>query len=47
VKKNGKIVKSYIFTPPTCGGKWKTFDEATYTDGTSQTIPDSTGCKKP
>ena len=48
VKKNGKkVLKSFVFTPDTCGGKWKTQDKASYVDGTSQTIKDTQKCKKP
>jgi len=48
VKKNGKkVLRSFTFTPDTCGGKWKSNDKASYVDGTSQTIKDSQKCKKP
>ena len=48
VKVKGKqVLRSYVFTPEDCGGKWKTAAIAEYTDGTSQTIKDSQKCKKP
>jgi hypothetical protein len=48
VKQNGKeVLKSFIFTPDNCGGKWKSQDKAQYVDGTSQTIKDTQKCKKP
>jgi hypothetical protein len=46
VKKKGKVVKSYIFNPTKCTKKgWATFDQATYVDGSKQTIKDSQKCK--
>ena len=48
VKQNGKeVLKSFVFTPEECGGKWKSQDKAAYVDGTSQVIKDSQKCKKP
>lgn len=47
VKVDGKkVVKSYVITPARCKGSWSTFDKATYVDGTSQTIKDTTTCRK-
>jgi hypothetical protein len=48
VKQNGKeVLKSLVFTPEDCGGKWKSQDKVKYVDGTSQTIKDTQKCKKP
>ena len=48
VKVKGKeVLKSYVFTPEECGGKWKSKAKANYTDGTSQTIKDSQKCRQP
>jgi hypothetical protein len=48
VKQNGKeVLKSLVFTPEECGGKWKAQDKVQYVDGTSQTIKDTQKCKKP
>lgn len=48
VKQNGKeVLKSLVFSPEECGGKWKSSDKANYVDGTSQSIKDSQKCKKP
>ena len=41
-----KVVKSYVITPAKCKGSWTTYDKATYTDGSSQTIKDTTACRK-
>ena len=42
-----KKTNDLVRTPKTCGGKWKSQDQAKYVDGTSQTIKDSQKCKKP
>ena len=42
-----EVLQSYVFTPETCGGKWKTQAKAEYADGSTQTIKDSQGCKQP
>jgi len=48
VKQKGKeVLRSFLFSPEECGGKWKSQDKANYVDGTSQTIKDSQKCKKP
>jgi hypothetical protein len=48
VKVKGKeVLRSYVFTPEDCGGKWKSQAKVNYTDGTSQTIKDNQKCKKP
>ena len=48
VKQNGKeVLKSLVFTPEECGGKWKSQVKAEYVDGTSQTIKDTQKCRKP
>jgi hypothetical protein len=48
VKQNGKeVLKSLVFSPEECGGKWKAQDKVQYVDGTSQTIKDTQKCKKP
>jgi hypothetical protein len=48
VKQDGKeVLKSLVFTPEACGGKWKSHDDGKYVDGTSQTIKDTQKCKQP
>lgn len=48
VKQQGKeVLKSFVFTPEECGGKWKSQARAQYVDGSSQTIKDSQKCKQP
>lgn len=42
-----RVLRSFVFTPSTCGGKWKTQARAQYSDGTSQTIKDNQKCRKP
>jgi hypothetical protein len=42
-----KVLRSFVFTPNKCGGKWKTQASARYADGTSQTIKDNQKCKRP
>jgi hypothetical protein len=48
VRRRGKrVLKSFVFTPRTCNGTWKTQAKAQYTDGSSQTIKDTQNCKQP
>ena len=48
VKVQGKeVLRSYVFTPEQCGGKWVSQAKAEYTDDTSQTIKDTQKCRKP
>lgn len=48
VKVDGKeVLKSLVFTPEECDGKWKSQVKAEYVDDTSQTIKDTQKCKKP
>ena len=42
-----EVLQSFVFTPDTCGGKWKTQAKAQYSDGTTQTIKDDQSCKRP
>ena len=42
-----EVLRSYVFTPEECGGKWASQAKANYTDGTSQTIKDTQKCRKP
>jgi hypothetical protein len=46
-RRGNRVLKSFVFTPRTCGGKWKTKASAQYSDGTSQTIKDDQSCKRP
>ena len=48
VNEDGKeVLRSFVFTPETCGGKWKSSLTSEYSDGTSQTIKDSQKCRQP
>ena len=48
VKVDGKeVLRSFVFTPEECGGKWASHAKAEYSDGTSQTIKDTQKCRQP
>ena len=48
VKVGGKeVLRAFLLTPETCGGKWKSQVKTNFTDGTKQTIVDKQKCKKP
>ena len=48
VRRRGKrVLKSFVFTPDTCGGTWKSQAKAQYADGSSQTIKDDQNCTRP
>ena len=48
VKQKGKeVLKSFTFSPRTCGGTWASSAKAQYADGTTQTIKDTQSCVKP
>ena len=42
-----RVLQSFVFTPATCRGKWKSQASAQYADGTSQTIKDDQNCRRP
>jgi len=48
VKEGGKeVLRAFVLTPETCGGKWKSKVKTNFTDGSEQTIKDSQKCKQP